>query len=228
MTKTAIVTGSSKGIGFKVTELFLKEGYKVAGWSRSKTKIDHKNFIHIDTDMGDEKSVLKALESSKAFLGDALSVLINNAGLGYFSKTEEMSSQQWLEMFNTNVHGIFYATKAAIPYMRKAGGGHIFNIASIAGLTGVQEGAGYSATKFAVRGFSESLFKEVRKDNIKVSCIYPGSVNTEFFRHVDSVKANDTMLWPEDVADMILYFINTPGNFLPVNIEIRPMAAKYN
>jgi len=106
--------------------------------------------------------------------------------------------------------------------------GHIINIASVAGLTGIKEASGYCATKFAVRGISHSLFQELRGDHIKVSCIYPGSVNTDFFNDIANIRANDTMLNPIDLADVIIHILETPKNFLTVDVEVRPMNPNYS
>ncbi len=97
----------------------------------------------------------------------AIDILINNAGLGYFGLCEELPLEQWHEMFNTNVTGLFYATRMVLPGMKNQGSGHIINIASIAGLEGYQQVSGYCATKFAVRGFSDALYKEVRDKGVK-------------------------------------------------------------
>jgi NADP-dependent 3-hydroxy acid dehydrogenase YdfG len=104
--------------------------------------------------------------------------------------------------------------------------GHVVNISSIAGLMGLAEATGYSATKFAVRGFSQSLLKEVRKDGIRVSCIFPGSVNTDFFEHYDSMTANDTMLSPDDVASTVIHVLSLPPNADVSEVEIRPLNSR--
>ena len=131
--------------------------------------------------------------------------------------------EQWHEMFDTNVTGLFYATRLALPSMKQQGAGHIVNISSIAGLEGYQQVSAYCATKFAVRGFSDALYKEVRDFGVKVTCVYPGSVKTDFFRHSENITAHDNMLMPEDVANQIVYCLESPPNFHNVNLEIRPL-----
>jgi short-subunit dehydrogenase len=96
----------------------------------------------------------------------------------------------------------------------------------VAGTTGIPEGTVYCASKFAVRGFSQSLFKELRPFNIKVSCVYPGSVNTNFFDHYPAVQVNDQFMKASDIADSIIYLLETPANILPVDLELRPMQLK--
>ena len=226
--KTAIVTGASKGIGKAVALALLDKGVRVTGWSRSNPNIQHPAFHFIQADVSMEQEVQTAFDKSMQLLGGQVHVLVNNAGLGFFSKLEETSLENWHRMFDTNVHGIFYCTRKVIPVMKQQKLGHIINIASIAGLQGIEEASGYCATKFAVRGISQSLFKEVRKSNIKVTCICPGSVNTDFFNESSHVTANDTMLHPKDVADSIIHILETPDNFLTVEVELRPMNVRYS
>jgi len=226
--KAAIVTGASKGIGKAIVLALLGKGVKVAGWCRSKPDIRHPSFSFISTDIRKAEQVDLAFEKTIQLFEGKAHVLINNAGLGYFGKVEETSPEKWHEMFDTNVHGMFYCIRKVMPVMKHQQLGHIINIASIAGMTGIEEATAYCATKFAVRGFSQSLFKEVRKSNIKVTCICPGSVNTPFFDRVEGITANDTMLHPKDIADSIIHILETPDNFLTVEVELRPLNVRYN
>ena len=114
----------------------------------------------------------------------------------------------------------------ALPKMKKQEYGHIINIASTAALEGMAQVSGYCASKWAVKGLSESLFREVRDFKIKVTCIYPGSTKTDFFRNNENVQPNDNMLMPEDIAQAITQAIQMPDNFHTVNLEIRPLQPK--
>ena len=146
--------------------------------------------------------------------------------LGYFAYLEDHTIEQWHEMLETNVNGVFYMCKIATPIMKdRRGEGHIINIASTAGIEGYPQVSGYCATKFAVKGMSQSMYKEMRDFGIKVTCIYPGSVKTDFFRN-SAIETHDYMLMPQDVADMIIYSILTPDNFHQVNVEVRPLQPK--
>lgn len=224
--KIAIVTGASKGIGLETAKALLEAGAKVAGWSRSKPDLEHENFLSVEANMRDYASVKKAFRFTTEKWGNKVAILINNAGLGYQGKFEAMPMEEWHAMFETNVNGIFYATRLALPLMKELGEAHIINISSIAGTTGIETMAGYCGSKHAVRGISHSLYKEVRNDGIKVSCVYPGSVKTHFFDKIDSVKTNDNMMRAEDVAATILYAIQTHPNFHLVDIEMRPLKPK--
>ncbi|MEY2828271.1 MAG: hypothetical protein RIQ33_129 [Bacteroidota bacterium] len=224
--KTAVVTGVSKGIGRATVEALLEKGVKVAGWGRIAPAIVHSNFIFIKCDVRSLDEVAVAYNKTIEKFGEQIDILVNNAGLGYFKMMEDITLDEWEEMFDTNVKGTFICCKAVLPLMQKNKMGHIINISSIAGTQGLPEATGYCATKFAVRGFSQSLFKETRKYNVKVSCVYPGSVKTEFFKNYPSVTLNDDMMMPEDIAASIIHLLQTPENILPVDLELRPMRVK--
>jgi NADP-dependent 3-hydroxy acid dehydrogenase YdfG len=221
--KIAVVTGVSKGIGLSTVKLLLDNGVKVAGWGRSAPKIKHPNFAFYLTNVRDAESVSESYNATVEDFGGDIAILINNAGLGYQAKMEEMTLDQWHEMFETNVNGIFYCSRLVIPGMKKMDSGHIINISSIAGQIGIEEMSGYCGTKYAVRGISSALYKEVRNFGIKVTCIYPGSVKTNFFDKIPSVTPNDNMMMPEDIASTILHCLEAPDNYHHVDIEVRPL-----
>lgn len=139
---------------------------------------------------------------------------------------EELTLSEWNEMFDVNVKGTFLCCKVILPLMKQNKLGHIINISSIAGTQGLSEGSGYCASKFAVRGFSQSLYKEARTFNVKVSCIYPGSVQTDFFKNYPAITTNDDMMKPHEIANSIVHVLETPDNILPVDLELRPMRVK--
>lgn len=225
--KKAIVTGASRGIGLAIVRALVSKGATVAGWSRKAPEMQHENFRFFEANVGQEAEVETAFAHSLEWLGGEVDILINNAGLGYFALMEKLTAEQWREMFDVNVHGIYYLTARALPGMKARRRGHIVNIASTAGLEAIPEATGYGATKFAVRGLSQSLYREVKKYDIKVTCVYPGSVNTDFFEHYEGITANDTMLHAADLAASIVHLLETPGNFVPLNFEVRPIHPKY-
>lgn len=226
--KTAIVTGSSKGIGKCLTEILVARGVKVVGWSRGTSAFNHPNFLQVPVDISDEQAVAVAFQKSKEFLGENIDILVNNAGYGSFSKIENQSSAIWEKMFAVNVHGLFYLSQRVIPLMKKKQSGHIINIASIAALQGINEAAAYCGTKFAVRGISQSMYQEVKPYKVKVTCVLPGSVNTDFFNEIEQINANPSMLHPMDLAQQIVYILESPDNFVTSEIEIRPLNPTYN
>lgn len=224
--KTALITGASRGIGLALAQLLLRKGARVAALGLNKPKINHPDFFFVRTDVRRQEEVDKSVALVKLWSEGSIDVLINNAGLGYFGKIDEMPAAQWHEMFDTNVNGLFYCTRAVLPTMKAQQAGHIVNIASTAALEGMPQVSGYCGTKWAVRGISESLYRELRDDCIKVTCVYPGSVKTDFFRNSPSIQPHDYMLMPGDVAEAIVHALETPPNFHTVNLEIRPLQPK--
>ncbi|MDZ4668271.1 MAG: SDR family oxidoreductase [bacterium] len=221
--KIAVVTGVSKGIGMALCKQLLEKGAAVYGLGRNcPAEIVHTNFHFMTCDVQNSASVQTAF--SKIYLEVAeIHVMVNNAGLGYFGYLEDVTEEQWHTMFNTNIHGMFYCLKQVLPQMKKSEFGHIINIASTAALEGMAQVSAYCATKWAVKGLSESLYKELRDFKIKVTCVYPGSTKTDFFRNSLGIKPHDYMLMPEDVALMMVQALEMPDNFHTVNLEIRPL-----
>ena len=227
--KTAVVTGGSKGIGYAVAEALLSEGAGVLICARKETELKNAverlsekgTVVGAACDVRDEAQVREALEKCVASFG-GLDLLVNNAGIGYFGKTvEEMSSDEFRQTLETNLFGVFYFCHHAIPHMKNRGGGYIINISSLAGQNPHPKMAAYNASKFALNGFSEALMQEVRQDDIKVSYICPGSVNTEF----GGDEAGPEKAWqlqPPDIANAILYLLRSDKRALSSKIEIRP------
>jgi NADP-dependent 3-hydroxy acid dehydrogenase YdfG len=224
--KIAVVTGVSRGIGLATVESLLAQGMKVAGWGRTAPDVKHENFEFVDCDVRRADSVQMAYKQTVEHFGGNVSVLVNNAGLGRSAKLEDQSLEDWHLMFDTNVNGLFYCTRLVVPGMKEMGEGHIINISSIAGTTGIEEMSAYCATKHAVRGISHSLYKEVRNYGVKVTCIYPGSVQTNFFDDIDSVTVNENMMRPEDIASTIVHCLESHANYHHVDIEVRPLMPK--
>lgn len=224
--KTAIVTGVSKGIGKALVLQLLDKGCKVAGFGQTQPDYTHDNFFFIKTDVRSFENFEASVKQVQQHFGEAIHILVNNAGLGYFAFLEETTLKQWHEMYDTNVNGTFYGCKLVLPQMKKQEYGHIINIASTAGLEGYPQVGAYCGTKFAVRGMTESLYKEVRDFRVKVTCVYPGSVKTDFFRNTENIQPHDYMLMPEDVATAMVGILESPDNFHTVNYEVRPLQPK--
>jgi len=172
-------------------------------------------------DVRSEEQVRQMLEEAERVFG-GVDILVNNAGMGVFGKTvEEISGDEFRQMIETNLLGVFYACHHAIPMIKRRSGGYIFNISSLAGQNAHPKMAAYNASKFGLNGFSEALMQEVRQDNIKVSYICPGSVNTYFGGDVPS----DEKAWqlqPEDIAQVVLDLLEMNPRALPSKVEIRP------
>lgn len=233
--KVAVVTGASSGLGLHFSKALIGEGAHVFGLARSADKLEKlrddlgERFHPIPCDVTDEKQVKEAFRSVGRE-GGRLDILVNNAGLGKFGPVAELPLSHWAVQIDTNLSGVFLCTREAIPPMKKQNektgfGGHIVNIASVAGLVGNPNIAAYNATKFGLRGFSEALMKEVRDDGIKVTCIYPGSVETNFSDVAGSTLAPNPMQ-PEDIAATLVHVLQGPDNYLISEVMMRPLRPK--
>ncbi|HXT63702.1 MAG TPA: SDR family oxidoreductase [Pyrinomonadaceae bacterium] len=229
--KTAIVTGGTKGIGRGIAEALSREGFNVCISARHKSEIDE--VVREVSDSSKSRVVgfvcdVRNYEHVKGLIGytvkefGGLDILINNAGIGTFHTTvDETSPEDFRAVLETNLFGVFYCCHEAIPQMKQRGGGYIINISSLAGANPHARMAAYNASKFGLNGFSEALMQEVRHDNIKVSYIMPGSVNTEF----GDDSPGDEKSWqlqPADIAQVVIDLLHHDARALPSRIEIRP------
>jgi NAD(P)-dependent dehydrogenase (short-subunit alcohol dehydrogenase family) len=150
-----------------------------------------------------------------------LDVLVNNAGLGIFAPLQDMTVQQFQQQIETNLGGVFYCSRAAARHLSAGEGGWIINIGSLAGRNAFPGGSAYNASKFGLTGLSEAMMLDLRYDNVRVSHIMPGSVNTTFAGH----EIGDSAEWKlqsEDVAQAVMDLLAYRGNALPSKIEMRP------
>ena len=224
--KHIVITGVSKGIGLSLSKLLIDKSCHVYGWGRTDPGIKSDYFHFISCDVRDENSVQSAAEKSLAMSNDSIDGLINNAGLGYFGYLEEMPMDEIKVMMDTNVYGVFNVTRSLLPCFKENKSGHIINISSIAGIEAYPQVSVYSASKFAITGFSEALYKELRDFGIKVTCVHPGSTQTNFFDNVESIKAHDQMLSPVEVANNLVFLLESSDNFLTNTIVFRPLQPK--
>lgn len=229
--KKVIITGASSGIGAAFAKAITEKGGIVYGIARRQDRLQElqemlgDSFHPVVLDITDEPAVSTWVETtfSAENYPDAL---INNAGLGKFGNVEDLSLDDWHTMMNVNLNGVFYLTRKIVPLMKaNPAHCHIINIASVAGLMGNPTISGYNVTKFGLRGFSDALFKELRYDAIKVTCVFPGSIATEFFDLAGS-SAHPNMMQAEDVASTIVHILETPDNFLIDEITLRPLNPK--
>lgn len=230
--KTAIVTGASSGIGAQFARDLVSRGATVYGLARRE-----KNLLELRSELGEAfiPVVMDITDfaatgewAEKTFGSSHLpDVLINNAGVGYFADVDDLTINEWQTMMDVNINAVFYLTRQLVPLMKKNKNiCHIINIASIAGQIGSPRFSGYNASKFAITGFSEALFKELRYDGIKVTCFSPGSIYTKFFSSDESVNIHTNMMMPEDISDAVMYILETPDNFLISHITMRPLNPK--
>lgn len=219
MSRIAIVTGGSRGIGRGIVEALLAEGWKVWTCSRqSQGSAD--GALHRAVDVRDQGQVEGFVKEVVGAEG-RIDCLVNNAGLGHFAPVDEITGDQFREVIETNLNGCFYFIRAVAPAMKKQGSGWIINIASLAGKNPFVGGSAYNASKFGLLGMSEAAMLDLRPHGIRVAAIMPGSVATEFggghFGSQESWK-----LQPADIASMVLHLLSYPDNALPSRIEMRP------
>jgi len=224
--KIAIVTGGTRGIGRGIAEVLIREGLSVCISARSQAEIEKaigelgEKALGFACDVRDYEQVKDLMAYTiKEFGG--LDILVNSAGIGIFEMVEETSPEDFRAVLETNLFGVFYCCREAIPEMRRRGGGYIINISSLAGANPHPRMAAYNALKFGLNGFSEALMQEVRHDGIKVSYIMPGSVNTEFGGDSPSDEKS-WQLTPQDIARVVVDLLHHDDRSLPSRVEIRP------
>jgi NAD(P)-dependent dehydrogenase (short-subunit alcohol dehydrogenase family) len=228
--KTAVVTGGTRGIGRAIVNSLLRSQANVVISSRNsvdvKAVVSELSQEHRDR-VGGKVCDVRDYEQVKSLFRHAITtfktvdILINNAGIGLSKLVEQTTPEDFHAVLETNLFGVYYCCHEAIPLMKRQGGGYIINISSLAGANPHPKMATYNASKFALNGFSEALMQEVRHDNIKVSYIMPGSVNTEF----GGDKPGDEKSWQlqsEDIAEVVMNLLAYPERSLPSRIEIRP------
>jgi len=227
--KVAVVTGGTRGIGRAIAERLLREGASVAFCGRSPDAVARAAEEMKSTtggtvygeaaDVSKPQDVRRFFQSVDANFG-ALHILINNAGLGVFRRTAELSLEDWHRTIDLNLSGVFYCCREALQRFNNCGGGYIINISSLAGKNAFSGGAAYNASKFGLNGFSEALMLDHRYDNVRVSYIMPGSVDTEFN---DGTPGADWKIAPADIAEIVSDLLRMPERTLVSRVEIRPL-----
>ncbi len=227
--KVALVTGSTRGIGCAIAESLAAAGATVAVSARREKDVSEtvaamtQNGWDVlgsacDVRRYDEVTALMAYVADEA---SGLDILVNNAGVGIFGSIAELSPESWDQVIGTNLTGVFYCSHAALPYLKKRGGGAIINISSLAGKNAFKGGAAYNASKFGLEGLSEAMMLDLRYQNIKVAYVMPGSVATEFAGR-GSGDGDDWRLSSEDVAEVVMGILAQDHRALASRVELRP------
>lgn len=225
--KVAYITGGSKGIGFGIAQSLLEQGMKVAISGRNLQDVEKaaeqlgsaENVLALQSDVRSADAEKEAVRKTVEKFG-SLDVLIANAGVGHFAPIDTMSDEDWHSTIDTNLTGVFNTVKAGIEPLKKAGG-YIITIASLAGANFFENGAAYNASKFGLVGFTQAIMLDLRKYNIKVTTIMPGSVATNFNDHTPS-EADAWKIQPEDIGQMVVDLLRMHPRTLPSKIEVRP------
>ena len=217
--KKAIITGGGSGLGKATALAFAKEGIDVAITGRNEKNLQETvaelkalgvNATYSKFDVGNHQEVKSGIEAIiKEF--SSLDILVNNAGIAAFGTFLEMSPEDWQGMIQTNVMGMYYVTREVLPHLIKNNQGDIFNVSSTAGINGNAGTSAYSASKFAVIGLSESLMKEVRKDNIRVCTLTPSTIASQMSLDLGITDGDvEKVLQPEDFAELIVSALQLP------------------
>lgn len=223
-----IITGGGRGIGRGIATFLARNGFEVGILSRSKVQLEsvqreievaegHCEIAPCDIRQAAEVTAAVELLTSRL---EGVDALINNAGLIVRKDVFDITVEEWLDMVATNLNGLFFTTRAVLPYFVANGGGHILNVSSISGRVPLPGGSGYAATKYAVAGFSESLFHELRDKNIKVTTLFPGSVDSESHR---GDRDGAWKVKPEEVGKACRDILRTGPGTVISQVEIRPL-----
>lgn len=227
--KVAFITGGSKGIGYGVAEVLLNEGMNVVITSRDKAAAEQAaaelnksargKALGVESDVRNFDSQKQAIKMAMDEFGQ-IDLLFANAGLGHFASIEDMTAEQWHEVIDTNLTGVFYTVKAGLEALKKTKG-YIITLSSLAGTNFFPNGSAYNASKFGLTGFSQAIMLDLRQYGIRVSTIMPGSVAT----HFNGNTPDDSDAWkiqPEDIGEMIANLMKLDARTLPSKIEVRP------
>jgi len=226
--KVAYITGGSKGIGLATAEALLEKGMKVAISGRSNsinevaTSLNQKFPDHVMGIISNVRSLEAEQEAVQKIRNKwkEIDVLIANAGVGHFAPIDEITEEQWNDVIDINLTGVFHSVKAAVASL-KVTKGYLITIASLAGTNFFAKGAAYNASKFGLVGFTQAVMMDLRQYGVKATTIMPGSVAT----HFNGNEPGDKDAWkiqPEDIGVMIKDILKMPARTLPSKIEMRP------
>jgi NADP-dependent 3-hydroxy acid dehydrogenase YdfG len=233
--QVAIVTGASRGIGKEIAKKLANEGAKLTLVGSSQDILQsakdlnsegYPNVIAVQADVANEEDMNRVVQSTLEQYGQ-IDILVNNAGIGFFKLTEEVTLEDWKKMFEVNVQGVFLGAKVVLPHMKERKSGTIITISSDVGRYTIPNGAAYTASKYAVQGFSGSLAQEVREYGIRVGTVNPGMVDTYFANSTQGLPEKEEWLKVEDIANAVVYMASAPKHMLIDEIVLHPLVQNY-
>ena len=234
MSETAVITGASSGVGKSLAIQLSDAGYRVVLAARSEDKLNAiaeeirskgGDSLVVSTDVSRPEQINNLKDRALEY-GD-VSVVINNAGLGKFSKVEDVAIEDWDRQLDVNLRASFLVSQAFIPGMKQRLNGTLAFMNSVAGKKGYPYSAAYVASKYGMRGLADSLREELREDNIKVISIHPGAVDTPFWDGTGVNFPREEMLNANTLAQSIVHAIQSPGNFAVEELVVRRTAGDF-
>jgi NADP-dependent 3-hydroxy acid dehydrogenase YdfG len=232
--KVAIVTGAGRGIGKAVSLSLAQAGCRVVLAARTRQQIEAVqeeirakggHALAVPTDLTLDDDIERLVETSQTNCG-MVDILINNAGWGKRAPVEAANVTDWDRTFRLNLRAPMMLARALLPNMIARREGAVINIGSVSGKSGEANGAAYSASKFGLIGFTQSLYEEVREHGIKVAVILPGFVDTPLIppnRQLDRTK----MIQADDIAQTVIFVLTSPATCCPVEITVRPQRTPF-
>lgn len=225
MERLALITGSSSGIGKAITDKLLSDGFKVIGLARDHSKYspDSSNYLPLTIDLSNVET-LEHVIPTIIKKHSSMNVFISNAGFGDFKNLENFSPSQIQQYFNVNLIAQIIISRYVVSHMKKSGNGDIIIIGSEAALIGKRKATLYSAAKFGLRGFSQSLRDEVGASGLRVCLINPGLVRSPFFNQLNFEPGfhDDNAILPDDIAKIVLETLNTRRGTIVDEINLSP------
>jgi 3-oxoacyl-[acyl-carrier protein] reductase len=231
--KTAFITGGSKGIGFFTAKALIERGVNVTLTARNAAEVEaaaaelnalgHGTALGLAVDVRDYAALEGAITQTVDTFG-GLDFLFANAGVGIFKPVHELSLEDWAAVIDTNLTGVFYSVKAAVPHLERSSG-YIITLSSLAGKNPFALASAYNASKFGLNGFSEAIMLDLRPKGIRVSTIMPGSVSTHFAGHTPS-ESDAWKIQSEDIAQIVIDLLEMNPRTLPSRVEVRPSQPK--
>ena len=227
--QVAVITGAGRGIGAAIARQLAGLGVTAVLCGRTKSTLDETARAILGAGGKTEVipcdvTILRQLEYAAARVDSTfgrVDILVNNAGVGGFNDAlHNLPPDEWDRILNTNLRGVYYAIRAFAPLMIREYGGHIINISSLAGKNALPNGAAYAASKWGLNGLTYSVAEELRSQNVRVSVICPGSVDTDLSPHAG--KDPNKMLQPDDIAHAVVALVTqAPQSFIS-EILVRP------
>lgn len=233
--QVAVITGASRGIGKEIASQLAEEGVRLALLGSSedihhtKEELERKGFSNIlsfTADVSNENDIDHVIQATRNAFG-RVDILINNAGVGQFKSVEKLTVEEWQKTFEVNVQGVFLASKAVLPLMKKQQFGTIVTVASDVSRYTIPEGSLYTATKYAVQGFMGSLAQEVREHGIRVGTVNPGMVDTYFANGTQGHPEKEDWLKVQDIAEAVVYMVQAPKHMVIDELHIHPLIQQY-